>query len=237
MFKDLMENLSRNQKIGIMVVLQAIIIVVIVVCVNMAMAPRDYVGIVNENEAAIPDERWEGIKNELWYLIAANVDGADKSDIDDAEVREGTYEETVEGDITTARFLLDIDSLKQTYAVTVSWSDEVELSDSLAIDCPRASEMKYPETVCYGMFNDSYSLDLYLPYEAYPAGYENEDDEPLAPNYSISDDQYEKKIDIMVSACDAEKYKKEALDYLNSVPIDLNSYSINYEINSINVNC
>ena len=46
-----------------------------------------------------------------------------------------------------------------------------------------------------------------------------------------------KTIDIMVSVCDAEKFKQEATDYLNSTPIKLSEYTISYEVNSIDVEC
>ena len=234
MFKNLIQNLSKNQKIGIAVILQIIVIVFVIVCVKWATAPQPHVDVVNENETAIPDDRWTGIKNEVWYLIQNNVPNVTRSDVDDAVIREGTYEESTENDITTATFLLDIDSLKQTYFVTVSWSDKVALYDYMTVDCPPQSEMKYPDTVCYGMYNNTYSLDLYLPYSVMP---DNSDDTPTAPNYYISGDEDDKTIDIMVSVCDAEKFKQEAMDYLNSTPIRLDEYKISYEVNSVNVEC
>ena len=234
MFKNLMDNLSKSQKIGIAVIMQVIVIIMIVACVKWAVAPQPRVDIVNENETSIPDDRWQGIKNEVWYLIQNNVPDVTRADVDDAVIREGSYEESTENDITTATFLLDIDSLKQTYFVTVSWSKTVELSDYLTINCPPKSEMKYPETVCYGMYNNTYSLDLYLPYGVSP---NVSDDSPAAPYYYITGDEDDKSIDIMVSVCDADKYKGEAIDYLESTPIELDKYTINYEINSIDVEC
>ena len=230
-----MQNLSKNQKIGIAVILQVIVIAFIIACVKWATAPQPHVEVVNENETSIPDDRWRGIKNEIWYLVQNNVPNVTQSDIDDAVIREGTYEETTENEITTATFLLDIDSIKQTYYITVSWSDAVALYDYMTVDCPPQNEMKYPDTVCYGMYNNTYSLDLYLPYAVYPGT--SDDDVPAAPNYYISGDENTKTIDVMVSVCDAEKYKQEAMDYLNSTPIRLDEYKMNYEINSIDVEC
>lgn len=237
MFESLKQNLSKKQKIGIIIVLQVVFIGLVVGVVNWAMQPRENVAVTNENVTPIPDANWRGIKNELWDLIEQNVPGLDESVVDDATIREGTYEETFENDITTARFLLDIDSLKQTYAITVSWSDKVELHDAMQINCPPQSQMKYPETVCYGMYNNTYSLDLYLPYAVYPEESEESEAGPLAPNYIIHGDEEAGTIDIMVSVCDAEKFKKAALDYLKTTPINLSKYAINYEVNSVNTNC
>lgn len=237
MFKTLMQNLSRNQKIAIVVILQLIVILIIAACVNWAFQPKQYVSVENKNSTSIPDANWNGIKNELWYLIQNNVKNADRADIDDAVIREGTYEETTANDITTATFLLDIDSLKQTYFITTSWSDKVELSDALSIDCPPIDQMKYSETVCYGMFNNTYSLDLYLPYVVYPDGLDDDEGEPLAPNYMITGDEANKTLDILVSVCDVEGFKKAAWDYLNTTPIDFSDYTVNYEVNNLNVEC
>jgi hypothetical protein len=234
MFKNLIQNLTKNQKIGIAVFLQIIVIVVIVACVQWAIRPETHVEVINENDTAIPDDKWAGVKSEVWYLVKNNVADVSQSAIDDAVIREGTYEETTNNDITTATFLLDIDSLKQTYAITVSWSDKETLSDYVKVDCPPQSEMKYPETVCYGMYNNTYSLSLYLPYGVSPDGAE---DAVAAPYYYITGDEDEKTINIMVSVCDVEKYKKEAMDYLSSTPLKLDNYTIVYEINNINVGC
>ena len=234
MFKELRQNLTKNQKIGIMVVFQVIIILLLIACLQWGLAPESHVEIVNENDTAVPDERWQGIKNEMWYLIQNNVSDVERSDIDDVVIREGTYEESTENDITTATFLVDIDSLKQTYLITVAWSDKVELYDYMTVNCPPQNQMKYPETVCYGMYNNTYSLDLYLPYGVSPS---ESEDVPTAPHYYITGDEDAKKIDIMVSVCDVDKYKKEAMDYLNSTPIKLSEYTISFEINSIDVEC
>ena len=95
--------------------------------------------------------------------------------------------------------------------------------------------MKYPETVCYGAYHNTYSLDLYLPHLVYPEG--RDGSSPAAPNYMITGDQDAKTLNIMVSICDAEKFKKEAWDYLNTVPIDFSDYTVKYEENGINVRC
>lgn len=237
MFKNLWVNLSRNQKIGIMIVLQVVFLGLIAGVVNQAMQPPENVEVVNESETRVPEDRWNGIKNEIWHLVENNVSDLTKANIDDAVIRDGTYEESFENDITTATFLLDIDSLRQTYKVTVSWSDKVELYDAVEINCPPKDQMKYPETVCYGMYNNTYSLDLYLPYAEYPDNNNSEETEPVAPNYIIHGDEDARIIEITVSACDAERYKKEAMGYLSSTPIKISGYLINYEVNNVNVKC
>ena len=235
MFELLRQNLSRNQKIGLAVVFEVIFVVVVVALVNLALQPELNVAVTNEKETPIPEQQWEGVKKEVWHLVEDNVENATRANIDDAEIRDGTYEETTENNITTAQFLLDIDSIRQTYAVTVSWSDAVELHDYVAIDCPPVEKMKYEDAVCYGMYNNTYSLDLYLPY--IKKGEVQNPEEPNAPLYMITGSENDKTIDVMVSVCDVEKYKKEAMDYLESTPIKLSEYTINYRMNEVDVNC
>lgn len=224
MFKTLMQNLSRNQKIAIAVILQLILILIIATCINWAFQPKQYVSVENENSTSIPDANWNGIKNELWYLIQDNVENVSRADIDDAVVREGTYEEKTENDITTATFLLDIDSLKQTYFITTSWSDKVELSDAMSIDCPPIDQMKYPETECYGMYNNTHSLNLYLPHSIM-APHNNE-----AVDIFIQGDESNHEISISVANCKPEELKRKAIEYLESTPIDLSKYKIVYDV-------
>ena len=227
----LWENLSRNQRIGFLVGLQLIVIVVLVVCTQLALRPRENVFVDNANVTNIPDDEWRGIKSELWELIQNNVTGATEADVDDVVVREGTYKESYQNDITTAKFLIDIDSLKQTYVVTVSWSDEVELMDSLTIDCPKKEEMKFPETMCYGMYNNTKSLSLYLPYvvkSKYEGG---------APNIYIEGNENNRRIDVMLSTCDTDALRSQAENYLNSIPVDLSEYTINYNVSEADARC
>lgn len=242
MLNSLWENLSKNQKITFLVVIQIFIIIILAVILNSVLgSERQHVTVENESVLSnVPESDRQLLNEQLWGVIQNNVTGVDRSVINDAVVRDGTYEETDdENGNMGATFLLDIDSIKQTYAVSIVWSTDSKntIADSVYINCPPIDQMKYPETVCHGMYNDTYSLDLYLPYIVYPEGYDDENAYPMAPNYLVEGDEDAKTIDIMVSSCAPDKYKEEALKYLESTPIDLSDYQINYTINSTDVNC
>lgn len=66
---------------------------------------------------------------------------------------------------TTANFLIDIDSIAQTYAVTIYDTDLALESPSVEIKCSKISDSKYPDSECQSPSNTSRSLDLHLPYE------------------------------------------------------------------------
>ena len=202
------------------------------------MKEKAYVEMENQSvsEYNIPKNAEEFIAENIWSIVSSKVADVSSNDIKDVVIREGTYEETQNEDGTvSASFIVDIDSLKQTFTVGVGWSKDGKTVYEPIIDCPPLELMKYPETVCYGAYHNTYSLDLYLPHLVYPEGRDGAS--PAAPNYMITGDQDAKTLNIMVSICDAEKFKKEAWEYLNTVPIDFSDYTVKYEENGINVRC
>ena len=232
-------NLSKGGKITLWVILQLIVIIILISVVSSTFQEKERVEIENEDtiSSVVPKEYIESFKETLWELISNNVPNADRSVVDDIVVRDDSYEEIVEGKAKSVNFIIDIDSIKQTFMVSIGWSEDSDSSpdNNIGISCPPKNKMKYPETVCYGMYNNTYSLDLYLPHSVYPEGYE--DDGGIAPNYMITGDEYNETLDIMVSTCDAEGFKEAAWNYLDSLPIDFSNYTVNYEMNSVDVRC
>lgn len=238
MFRTLINNLSQNQKIVALLLSQFVVVIILIVMVQTFMGEKRHVEIdtTATNNSALPARAEEFVSENIWQVIKANIPGVDESKIDDVVIREGTYvEEKNDDGSVRVTFLVDIDSLKQTYRISTGWTKDKKTIREVVVDCPPIDEMKYPETVCHGMYNDSNSLSLYFPYSEYSE--EAEDDETLAPNYLISADEKKKEINIMVSVCDADRFKEEAMKYLEEVPIDLKDYKINVGINSINVGC
>lgn len=240
MYRTFWNNLTKAQKIGLVVVAQALVIVVLVLLVQSFTAEKNHVEIEKDSNSGmeIPKKAEEFVSENIWSIIKSRVADVTRNDINDAVIREGSYNETQNEDGSiSASFIVDIDSLKQSFTVSTGWSeDESEVYETI-IDCPRADQMKYPETICYGAYHNTYSLGLYLPYAVYPEGYDGEDADPVAPNYLINGDEETKTLDIMVSTCNVEEYKKAALDYLKTIPIDFSNYTVNFEINNINVEC
>ena len=236
-------NLSKNQKIALWFFMQLLVIGLLAVLINVFMGNQKHVSVErnSENELGlVPAEIREDFKGALWGVIQNNTNSEEYDIVNDVVIRENSYEE-VENDSggMVVNFIVDIDSLKQTYTVSMAWGKDDSRANvhSIVVNCPPQSLMKYPETICYGMSNNTYSLDLYLPYIVYPEGVDDEDDSLLAPNIMITGNEEDKVIDVMVSACDADKFKREALDYLGTTPINLEEYTVNYEVNNINIRC
>ena len=234
MFKNLLDNLTKTQKITALVVGQALIIVILVLVVQSFTKEKEHVTIEDSGIAGsnMPEEAESFVADNIWEVIKNNVMDNTQSRVDDVVIREGTYEEEVLDDGTVqATFIVDIDSLKQSYTVSTGWSKDGETVYEVIVNCPPISKMKYPETVCEGMYNNTQSLDLYLPYMV-DSQYEDS-----APTIFIEGDQESKTIDIEVSVCDSDKYLQEAREYLAGIPVDLSNYTIEYDINGTDVEC
>ena len=235
MFKNLLENLSKNQKIGIAVMLQVIIVAILGAILQANLVPAQHAAVednATEETTGMSNDTKDFVAENIWQLITSKVSGLDSNNVDDIVIREGTYEkkENEDGSVSVS-FIVDNDSLKQTYTVSTGWSKDKSVTYEVVVDCPPQDLMKYPETFCRGTYNNSYSLDLYLPYTV-ESPYEDS-----ANNIYIEGNDANKTIDVIVSACDVEKFKKQAMDYLKSTPIKLDEYTINYEVNSVDIEC
>lgn len=233
-------NLEKWQRITLIVVLQGIFILMIGTTLSWAINNnREHVVVIDDSDqsADMPRVAKEAYMDALWQIIKDNVKDADRNIIRDVQIRDGSYtEEEVNNDgVIQAGFIVDIDSIQQTYRVTISWDkNDASVMDAI-IDCPTPDENRFPDSFCQGTYRNTNDLSLYLPHMSYPEG--RDGSSPSAPNYMITGDQDSKFLNIMVSICDAEKFKKEAWDYLNTVPIDFSDYTVKYEENGINVRC
>lgn len=235
MIRTFWQNLSKIQKIGVIVFLQILVIIIIAAVLNGSLREKNHVEVRDDSGQTIrfSSEQKREYEDALWDVISNTVDGADKSVVQDAVVREGSYKEEVieANDSVQASFLVDIDSIQMTYKVVVGWFDNGSKMTTPIIDCPMPSESKYPNSVCQGTYRSVFDLSMFLPYTI-ESQYEDG-----APDVYIDGDEENKTINVMVSVCDPEANKKKAMDYLNTTSINLSEYDIEYEINSIDVNC
>ncbi len=262
--KMLFNNLTKPQRIGLLFVLQFLVVIMIVSVIFLSFSDKEHVEMSNENGilSQVPDDILDNFKETLWGVIKKNQD-VDKSVVDDIVIREDSYKEIVEEESKSINFLIDIDSVKQTYVISIGWDTGSEGDDTSGINigCPPISQMKYKETFCQGMYDNTNSFSLYFPHVLYGKsngeekecgvmGYECEDDYEDEDDideykydtgmlYHIDGDEYTKTIIIESSNCNVEEYNQKALDYLkNYTPFYNNSeYIIKYKINNTDVIC
>lgn len=225
MFRNVMQNLSTKQKLVLLVCFVVFVLLVIVGLINVfSLRSKDEVVISNlENYAsAAPRAYKEDLQSTLWFVLNKRFNLSEgKVSEYDVVIREGSYKESVGDDTTVAKFLVDVDALRQTFAVTFSWpsrGSRVNIMERAVINCPKREEMKYPDSFCDGQYNNSTDLDLYLPYTKYDAN--------SNPLYQIT--YYDGWIMVSLQTCGDEKltaqYRAEVDAWLKDTKIDLEKY-------------
>ena len=235
MFKDYFQNHNINIKIITIVFIQAVVIIVLISVIHIFTREELPVQVENidSTDTSMNTNAKDFLSEYLWQVIINATPNIDKNVINDAMIREGTYEESISyldgKKITSAKFIIDIDTLKQSYTVSMAWSDKVAYE--MSIECPPKSLMKYPETECKGMTTTTASPQLYLPYK-------KEDDQGGAFHYWIKlNPKDSKEIIVQIYKCGYDEKKAEADAYLKSTGIELDKYKITYESFSTELPC
>ena len=236
-------NLSKKQKICLLFFFQVIIIIIIVSILHVFLQPKNHIVVQDDDNWAnsnIPQKNIDIFEKTLWDLISSHNNSANESIIDDVVIRDGSYSEIEQDDSMSANFIIDIDSIKQTYVVSIGWpknknNDDITYND-VVIDCPPQNQMKYPETVCYGMYNNTYSLDLYLPWQI-DSPYQDEY-EYAGSEVQIDGDESAHTITVSLAPCNnMEENKQKANDYLQTIP-NINDYQVEYVLqNGVDIIC
>ncbi|MBR3252870.1 hypothetical protein IKF84_02255 [Candidatus Saccharibacteria bacterium] len=158
--KILMSNLKTWQKVAIpLAILLFLAAIVVGVVVNLPSEPK--VKIEFSEGQNIPTGELRKIRENLSGTIERNTENFDKNVTYVGQARD--YEEEVDGNTTTAIFIVDFDAIKQSYSVLVTWPDPDDGSPNIYISCP-ILDSKYPETKCVTEANSSTDLIAYLPY-------------------------------------------------------------------------
>lgn len=158
--KEFWKNLKDWQRGGILVgVVAAIVIVVVAVILIIGSEPK--VEIVFNEKNNIPSGEIKKIREKLVDVIHNNT-----KDFDSTVVYRGVasdYKETSKDKTNTANFVVDFDSILESYKVSVTWPDPNDGSPNIIISCALLSG-KYPKTACMTESNSSSDITGYLPY-------------------------------------------------------------------------
>lgn len=113
---------------------------------------------INEYPEGLPEDVYENIGLQLKNILKEKFDASEEEKIE-AEIRSDSIERLKDSNIYTMKFLVDIDEYKQTYLVSASWSDTVEVSDGIVISCTNRSQSKYPDSMCKSMYNTTVDVE------------------------------------------------------------------------------
>ena len=159
--KEFWQNLKGWQKGGIFVALIAVI-AIIIVAVVVAINSEPNVKINFSEDVSIPGGEIRKIREKLVNVISNNTENFSRSVTYVGNARD--YEEDKGDKYSTATFIVDFDTISESYAVSVTWPASDDDSPNIIIACP-LMDSKYPETPCKTEYNDSSDITGYLPYE------------------------------------------------------------------------
>ncbi len=162
----------RNRKKLIILIISIISSLIIMGLLIITFLPKEYDSVKITNKSAdiskIPNDYLTAFRTQLIrHLREQNL--VENGNID-VSIRENTIHTFTEinhsVNTTTSAFIVDIDSVKQTYQIKVLNATGDYVGIYTQINCPKTSEMKYPDTECIGRFGDSSKkVEHHLPYE------------------------------------------------------------------------
>ena len=216
MNENLFSYLNKKQKFLLIFIPILIVSVILAFLVfsyfNQKSRQIEIIGL-NKEAATAPNIDKTILEEQLKNVVLKNPDINEK-DISTATIREGSYSEQTKDNVTTAHFIIDLDSIKQTYTVSFSWSDNVNIPNSTYIECPTLKENKYPDSKCIGMYTTSDSPELYLPYKGTTVS---------GLSYQISLKYYNgggEYLEVSTKDCqNLEDAKKAAEEWLKTTPL------------------
>lgn len=200
------------------------------------------IGINNYNKyiSNLPTDQKDAINSNLYNIVKWNSTSSDPS-IKDAAIRDGSVEYTNDAtkNIYYGSFIVDVLSIKQSYLVHYIWSPDksnVNLGGYAAtIECLPSSKLIYGNFTCKDDFNRSPIITNsdpildYLPHSTL--------DYNVTGNYNGN--KLDLNVDILLSLSDTldnktedsiNKYKSQVVDWIKSIKLNPDNYSITYNI-------
>lgn len=237
----IINQLEKKQKI---IIISTVIIFVIIFILLFFIQPTnkysDEISIKNYDKyiSNLPKDKRDSINNSLYKIVKNNLN-SNNLNVNDANIREGSnnynYNEAL--NINSGSFMVDMQSIKQSYLVSYEWSSDTK-NDNLSgyttsITCLSSDKLIYGDFNC----KDDSSLNTnrdpilnYLPYSRF--------------NYVVTAtmDNYKANlnVDIFLFLSDTEngerensinKYKTEVIDWIKSINLNPDNYLIKYTIN------
>ena len=223
--KTFLKNASIEIKIaiGLFIVLVVTAIILAVIFFSYNVEPQS-VEITNFKELSNAPDAY---KKETQDLIGMLIDKNERIPNDalyQAVIREGSYSEETKNNIVTAHFLIDIEELRYSFEVTMSWLKGQTKKEDLyiKIQCPYYTDVIYTDTQCIAETPET-QIIRYLPHNyVLPNGHKVHIDK--------SNFGGEFKLLVHIDACKDQELIKEAIDYagkwIELIYLNLDNYNM-----------
>lgn len=202
-------NLTKKQKTIFTLIPITFISLIIIISILVIQATPNQSKIQNFNElnTTISKKDRDRINKTLTALLQSNYNISDNDTIDDIYIRIDTYKETISNDITTATFIVDINSIQQSFIISLEYSEtNKKISNDISISCPTLEQTKYPESTCISEGYSTGELSIYLPFRGTT---KSGNEITIKQQYYISGESY---LEISVNSCGDESIQNEALE-------------------------
>ena len=229
--RNFLHNATTGVKVtvvGFLVLVVAILVVALVNLLKPEPIMDTHVEVENfSEETGVPEGYQVNIEKLMWSAIESN-NAFDGTVFTDAKVREGSYNEVVNGDSVTAKFIIDIPSMKYSFAVTASWTkNRPDMKDpSIYVECPHYLDVIYTDTKCIAV-TPVEQVQRYLPHYDYIEGGRLVSVE-LRQYDVFQEHAGESYLAINVDACGDTKLletgKNVTVKWLKSIYLDPNDY-------------
>jgi hypothetical protein len=145
--------------LGIITIL-GIVAAIFVALRNNKVSHTDYLQITNYSEFVenIPNSEQSSIEAALSQAISLNVADLDTYTINDAIIRQGSYQQHLDNNIYTTRFIVDIESINKSFGVANFYSSD-DPSISRLTDftsqayCLDSKDLIFGDFECNDIFN------------------------------------------------------------------------------------
>lgn len=220
-------------------------IVAIVIIIGFYIASlnndnKERISIKNYSEYVknLPSSEREALETMLYRTVSNNLDDDEKiKSINDAYIRNDSYSQDYKDDAYTTTFIVDIESIKQSYklqSVYANYNNEtVNLDYTQLVLCLEKDKLKYGDFNCKDRISDENGLSRSDPILEYL---------PLSTlDYTVSIDTSSKdlkliakliltEVDYKLGVDDAvAEYKEKLRTWFESKDLNIDDYSITYE--------
>ena len=181
-------------------------------------------------------ERLNYIKQALYAVINMNLsEPVPSNSVFDINIRDGSFTQQYdeEKDVHTVDFIVDIESLKQSYNASYQWSDTNKYSENIdewgtVVKCLPEDKLIYGDFDCKDMFtqmenSSDKKLDAILPYNGTNyriTHYTNNENPVINVRIMLNNNPQTKKF--------FNNYRKEANSWLRSHDVAISDYTITY---------
>ena len=185
----------------------------------------------------MPGSVRDATESYLYNVVVMNVDeSVNASKISDAKIREDSNTQDYSRNVYTGSYIVDIESIKQSYGVTYTYSqDESELGGNpIVVSCLPKEDLIYGEFKCTDIVSkqEAPNQDImrYLPYEnfSYKITPDATQGDTLVLVVKFDIPQSDLKGNAASRAEVIAMYKKEVTDWILSKGVDPDKYILQY---------